>query len=101
MEPVGLLDDNPIKVGKRIQGFPILGKFDQLPQLIDKYEIEGVLISFNCNGSPNALQEAIRVCRENELFLKMFSIHLNDVDLEQQKISLVSSKIERVGFKKS
>lgn len=93
MEPVGLLDDNPIKVGKRIQGFPILGKFDQLPQLIDKYGIEGVLISFNGNASnQKAYQETIRVCRENGLFLKAFSMRLKDVDLEQQKISIVHSK---------
>jgi UDP-GlcNAc:undecaprenyl-phosphate/decaprenyl-phosphate GlcNAc-1-phosphate transferase len=102
MEPVGLLDDNPIKIGKRIQGFPILGRLDQLSQLIDKYEIEGVLISFNGNtDNQKAYQEAMRVCREKKLFLKAFSIDLKDVDLEQQTISLVPSKSERVRFKES
>jgi UDP-GlcNAc:undecaprenyl-phosphate GlcNAc-1-phosphate transferase len=102
MEPVGLLDDNPIKVGKGIQGFPILGRFDQLPQIIDKYEIEGVLISFNSNtGNQKAYQEAMRVCREKRLFLKAFSIDLKDVDLEQRTISLVTSKSERVRLKES
>jgi len=95
LDPVGFLDDNTIKLGKRIQGFPILGRFDQLPQLIEKYEIEGVLISFNGAADQNALLEATRVCRENGLFLKMFLMHLKDVDLEQHKISLVPLKADR------
>ncbi|BBO73553.1 glycosyl transferase [Desulfosarcina widdelii] len=101
LEPVGLLDDNRFKIGKRIQGFPILGKFDQLPQLIDQFNIEGVLISFNGNTSnQKAYWEAMRVCREKGLFLKTFSIDLKEVDLEQTTINLAPSKRKPVNVNK-
>lgn len=95
MEPVGFVDDDPLKIGKRIQGFPILGSFDQLPQLKEKHAIEGILLSFNGPAHLEAHRNAVRVCQDNGLFLKAFSINLNTVDLEYQKIALVHSKNAR------
>lgn len=100
IDPVGFLDDDPLKIGKRIQGFPILGSFDQLNQFIDKFKIQGVLLSFNGNGNRNAYCEAIRACRKNGLFLKSFAIDLNDVNLDQPMITLVPAKAERVRINK-
>jgi UDP-GlcNAc:undecaprenyl-phosphate GlcNAc-1-phosphate transferase len=100
IDPVGFLDDDRLKIGKRIQGFPILGGFGQLDQFIGKYNIQGVLLSFSGNGNQTAYREAIRACREKGLFLKIFAIDLKEVDLDQPLISLVSAKTERVRINK-
>jgi FlaA1/EpsC-like NDP-sugar epimerase len=39
INPVGFLDDDPLKIGKKIQGFPILGEFDKLTELKNKHAI--------------------------------------------------------------
>ena len=78
--PVGFIDDDPLKIGKKIQGFPILGSFDNLPALKEKNAIQGVLLSFNGKNNANAHQAAGRYCRQNGLFLKKFSIQLEPVE---------------------
>lgn len=82
LNPVGFVDDDPNKSGKKIQGFPILGCFADLPALIDRHPIQGVLLSFSAKGDASAVQTAIRYCRGNGLFLRKFSIQLEPVDVE-------------------
>jgi UDP-GlcNAc:undecaprenyl-phosphate GlcNAc-1-phosphate transferase len=81
INPVGFLDDDPLKSGKKIQGFPILGNFDKLSELKNKHAIRGVLLSFNGPANATACQAAARYCRQHGLFLKKFSIQLEPVDL--------------------
>lgn len=80
VNPVGFLDDDELKIGKKIQGYPILGSFDKLAEL-KKHAIQGVLLSFNGKANAKAQQAAIRYCRQNGLFFRKFSIQLEPVDL--------------------
>ncbi|PID39558.1 MAG: glycosyl transferase [Proteobacteria bacterium] len=79
VKPIGFVDDDPLKVGKKIQGFPIMGSFNDMSRLTKAHDIQGLLLSFNGNG--DALAAARRYCLENGLFLKTFSIHIDPVDL--------------------
>ncbi len=81
INPVGFLDDDPLKIGKKIQGYPILGNFDKLSELKKKHAIRGVLLSFNGPANATACQAAAQYCRQHGLFLKKFSIRLEPVDL--------------------
>jgi UDP-GlcNAc:undecaprenyl-phosphate GlcNAc-1-phosphate transferase len=81
MQPVGFIDDDSLKIGKRLQGFPILGAFKDLERLLKKYGIGSLLISFN-HKDPEQLQMLKRVCKLNNLHLKQFSINVADIDLE-------------------
>ncbi len=82
INPVGFLDDDPIKIGKEIQGYPILGSFSQLSELRKKHPVRGILLSFDGNANATAQQAAIQYCRENGLFLRKFSIQLAPVVLK-------------------
>ena len=86
INPVGFLDDNPLKIGKKIQGFPILGNFDHLPALKERHAIQGVLLSFNGKGNAPAHQAAIRYCHQNGLFIKIFSIQLKPAEAFKNRI---------------
>jgi UDP-GlcNAc:undecaprenyl-phosphate GlcNAc-1-phosphate transferase len=80
INPVGFIDDDPLKVGKKIQGYPIWGSFDQLSELRKKNPVRGLLLSFNSEANAKAYQSAIGYCRQNGLFLRKFSIQLEPVD---------------------
>jgi UDP-GlcNAc:undecaprenyl-phosphate GlcNAc-1-phosphate transferase len=81
IQPIGFIDDDLLKTGKRLQGFPILGGFKDLDALTKKYEVGTLLVSFNNTGSDH-LNNIKQFCRENKLYLKQFTIRVSDIDLE-------------------
>ncbi len=42
---VGFADDSPDKRGLRIHGVPVLGKTDAIPQLVEQYRVDEILIA--------------------------------------------------------
>ena len=43
--PIGFVDQEPQVQGRRIAGVPVLGTHDQIPELVQKYGVEEVLIT--------------------------------------------------------
>ncbi len=43
-KPVVAVDDNPVKVGKRLRGVPIKGTCDDIPRLAREYDIHTIII---------------------------------------------------------
>ena len=86
INPIGFIDDDKLKIGKRIQGFPILGGFDDIKQMKDIHHADGIVISFNQENDHNAeTHRAVEeFCRENGLFLKKFQIYLQTVELSSK-----------------
>jgi len=83
IKPVGFIDDDKLKTGKTLQGYPILGVFKDIESYLNKYKINGLLISFN-NKDLQKLNAIKGTCKINSIFLKQFSVHLEDIDLEVQ-----------------
>ena len=54
-QPVGLIDDDPMKRGQRIHNVKVMGTRKHLRKLINRYQIEEVIISM-----PTASREVIR-----------------------------------------
>jgi len=48
---VGFIDDSPMKKGKTIHGYPVLGSADRLEEIINKYHVEEIIVSFKINGA--------------------------------------------------
>lgn len=81
IQPIGFIDDDLLKTGKRLQGFPILGGLQDIEMLRKKYNVDSLLISFNHND-PDQLNSLIKICQENNLILKQFSIRITDVVMD-------------------
>ncbi len=43
-KPIIAVDDNPMKVGKRIRNIPVKGSCDQIPELAKKYNIDTIIL---------------------------------------------------------
>ncbi|MBS3759317.1 MAG: hypothetical protein KGY61_11715 [Desulfobacterales bacterium] len=48
---VGFIDDDPMKKGKRIHGYPVFGNKEKLGEVIRKNNIKEIIVSFRTNGS--------------------------------------------------
>jgi UDP-GlcNAc:undecaprenyl-phosphate GlcNAc-1-phosphate transferase len=81
IRPLGFIDDDPLKTGKKLQGYPVLGTFADLATLQAKLGIGGLLISFH-QKDLEKFKEIKKFCQANDLFLKQFSVQIDDVDLE-------------------
>jgi len=49
--PIGFIDDNPIKQGLIIHGLKVLGKIKDIPELIEKEKIDGIIIALSSVSS--------------------------------------------------
>jgi FlaA1/EpsC-like NDP-sugar epimerase len=59
--PVGYVDDDPSKVGLKIEDVPVLGTVDQLPELVGPYAVDEVLIAVP-SASSKQMQRFVEVC---------------------------------------
>jgi FlaA1/EpsC-like NDP-sugar epimerase len=63
MEPVAFVDDDPAKVGKRIQGLPVLGASGDIPKLVDRYQIQRIIVAIP-SAPLRRQREIIAMCEQ-------------------------------------
>jgi UDP-GlcNAc:undecaprenyl-phosphate/decaprenyl-phosphate GlcNAc-1-phosphate transferase len=82
VHPIGFIDDDIRKTGKKIQGYPVLGKLADVEQLCQKYQVEEIIVSFTDSQNDTVVHLA-KICRQQELSLKGFKITLADISHER------------------
>ena len=86
VKPVGFIDDDVMKAGKRLNGYSVMGTGAELENILEKVPINGLIVS--CRGISEGNQEKLKVlCRSKGIFLKRFVINLQDVDIEQSQLT--------------
>jgi UDP-GlcNAc:undecaprenyl-phosphate GlcNAc-1-phosphate transferase len=85
VKPVGFIDDDVLKHGKKIQGYTILGAFGDMAEIHAKHDLKGIIVSFNENRSRHKeIHASVKgFCRQHRLWLKQFKIDLKDVSTLQ------------------
>ena len=58
---VCLIDDNPVKAGKRLSGVPILGGRKLIPSAVAKYDIDRIIYAIP-SGSAQTRKEILSIC---------------------------------------
>ncbi|MGB5717152.1 MAG: nucleoside-diphosphate sugar epimerase/dehydratase, partial [Gammaproteobacteria bacterium] len=61
LEPVGFVDDMPRKQGADIHGIRVLGTCDQLPELVDRLEVDFILLAIPSARSPQ-IRRIVEYC---------------------------------------
>ncbi|MFA5386562.1 MAG: nucleoside-diphosphate sugar epimerase/dehydratase [Candidatus Paceibacterota bacterium] len=64
--PIGFVDDNSVKQGTSIHGLKVLGRIKDIPEIVKKYNIEGLIIAIPSADS-QVIHAAIEKGREAEL----------------------------------
>ncbi|MGA7909815.1 MAG: nucleoside-diphosphate sugar epimerase/dehydratase [Candidatus Sulfotelmatobacter sp.] len=83
--PIGYVDDDRSKIGLRIEDIPVLGTVDQLPELMNTYPIDEVLIAVP-SASPRQMQRFVEVCERTALKFRTVPA-LRDVIAQRVSIS--------------
>lgn len=80
-QPIGFLDDDPLKKGKVIHGLKVYGGNGSLKQVCTENEVQEILLSFR-NISPARLKEVRTICQETEISLKRALLKIEPIDFE-------------------
>jgi FlaA1/EpsC-like NDP-sugar epimerase len=61
LRAIGFCDDDPVKHGMRIQGVPVLGSLANLPNIVQQYSVQEVLIAMPA-APGKVIREVIKAC---------------------------------------
>jgi len=75
---VCIVDDNPHKAGKYMLGIPISGDRKQIPSLVQKYEIEEIIIAIP-SAQPEVISDIIEICYQTDCRIRKLPIVANIV----------------------
>lgn len=77
--PVAFVDDNPTKRGLNVQGVPVIGTIDDIPDVVRRKDIQEIVIA-TPGTTGDKLQRIIDICRKTRCALKIVSSpgELND-----------------------
>ncbi len=80
-QPVGFLDDDPLKKGKVIHGLKVHGGNGSLKQICTENEVQEILLSVR-NLSAERLQSVRAICQETDVSLKRALLKIEPVEFE-------------------
>lgn len=66
---VCIIDDNPAKKGKYINGLQIVGDRNDIPEAVKKYHVDEIIIAIP-SASPVTIRDILSVCQETDAKLK-------------------------------
>lgn len=90
MRAVGFIDDDPNKLYLQICGLPVLGNRDSIPEIVEKYKVEEIIISIP-SATKNEISAIAKISKDTGALLKMIP---RIDDLISGKVSL--SRIREV-----
>jgi FlaA1/EpsC-like NDP-sugar epimerase len=84
--PVGLLDDDKTLLGEKFSGVEVLGSIDDLPSVVDEFNVEEVLITIP-SASGQLIRKITELCNKAKVSYRIlpgiFSIVYGDARIEQ------------------
>ena len=83
VRPVGFIDDDSAKVGKRLYGYSVLGTGTDLEDILEEHSVEGLIISCR-NMDAKRQQKLTGLCHAKGIFLKKFTVSIKDVEFDEE-----------------
>lgn len=68
---VGFLDDDSSKLDRTIHGKPVLGRVEDMPEVVDEYEPDEIFITVSNNVSAERMRSIVEMCKHTGLTHKV------------------------------
>ena len=72
--PVGFIDDDPAKLGRIVYGLPVFGGVNNLAEVIEQQEVQGVLISSPSILANGNARKASALCQEQDIWTRQLRL---------------------------
>jgi FlaA1/EpsC-like NDP-sugar epimerase len=72
---VGYIDDDPIRKGVRVSGYPVVGTSSDLFDILERREVDCVVVNTSLVDAER-LEALDRICQEHDVELLRLHIHL-------------------------
>jgi FlaA1/EpsC-like NDP-sugar epimerase len=73
--PVGIVDDDPRKISRRLHGIPVLGTLAAIPRVVDRYQVSAVLLAIP-SATDDLVRDVASMCERAHVTLKVLpSVH--------------------------
>lgn len=63
--PVGFIDDSKNKINLHVQGFPVLGSREDIPEVVERFDVDEIIIAIP-SASGDAIREIVEICKETK-----------------------------------
>jgi FlaA1/EpsC-like NDP-sugar epimerase len=93
IDPVGLVDDDPVKRGMRLHGVPVLGSIRMLDDLVSRLQVQLLVIAIP-SATREQMQEVINRCLRTGIEFKIVPSMLELLDGRARVSELRSVEVE-------
>jgi FlaA1/EpsC-like NDP-sugar epimerase len=90
LAPVGFIDEYHGKNRKILHGYPILGSFMILPEILQDGGIEELIIA-TTKLPPQQLEQIKELCRQHDVTVRQFRVSLDEIPHSGTRLNLASS----------
>ena len=85
LSPVGFIDDDQRNQGKQVNGYPVLGSFDSLENILNNNSISEIILT-NDSIPEDRLEHLSQICHSHKVSLKRFQTKLEEITLNGQAV---------------
>jgi len=79
-DAIGFLDDDPFKYGRQIQGISIIGNLDDLNEVIEKYDFQGIIFPSDEMIESFKKTDAVNICKDHGIWLKCLKVNFDSIE---------------------
>jgi UDP-GlcNAc:undecaprenyl-phosphate GlcNAc-1-phosphate transferase len=77
--PVGFVDDDPFMRGRQIHGVEVLGGLDELEDILERKQVEGVILAVNARN-PDSVEGIIAACRQSGCWVRGLRLEFEPIE---------------------
>ena len=77
------VDDDPAKWGMRLQGVPVRGKLEEIPQIVARYHIQEIIIAIP-SLDKTRMQQIVTLCSDTRCRVRILYV-AQDLDARSQR----------------
>jgi UDP-GlcNAc:undecaprenyl-phosphate GlcNAc-1-phosphate transferase len=73
-EPVGFLDDDPLKKGRRVHGVEVLGSLEQLDEILESSNASGLIVASQDIWDSGRGDQALTICNSKDVWVRRLKL---------------------------